>query len=187
MAHTPLRLAPHIAAAFSLLTVVTAQDAPIRFVPKDPMIRLSACDAPALLAALPSMHLGKLFAEPEVAAAIELGHRNYVAKVMRWTRVVDRLAGIAPDKVDIQARLQRQVFDLDWRDLRSGELIAVRLDERRFGLQSMLLLEPTAAAEGRLAQRFEAVANGLRAVADDGTVHEGWGNFAEQAIDTFGK
>lgn len=169
MAHTSSRPGSPLAATFSLLvaTTTTAQDAPVRFVPTEPMVRLAIQDAPALLAALPGTHFGRLLAEPDVAAAIEIARQNYVAKVTRWAQSVDRLEQLDPGKLDIETLLQRQVFDLDWRELHSGALFATRVPGSDYGVQSVLSVEPVAAIEGQLAQRFEQLANRLRAIAAD--------------------
>jgi len=168
MPDAPCRLVPPIAAALSLFAAVSAQDAPIRFAPIDPMIRLSICDAPALRAALPNTHLGRLFAEPEVAAAIATGRDHYVAKVQAWTSTVDRLLQLDPGRATVEALELREVMDLDWRDLATAELVATRLDGSEWsGVQTTLLLEPVAAAEGKLARRFERLQARLRAIAAD--------------------
>lgn len=160
----PRLLAP-IAATFCLLSPA-AQAPNIRFEPTEPMIRLSISDAPALLAALPGLHLGRLFAEPEVASAIEVGRRNYTGRIRSWTSAVDRLLQLEPARGTIAILMQREIVELDWRDLLTAELIATRLpDTERSTVQTTLLLEPVAAAEGRLAQRFEQLAARLRGLA----------------------
>jgi hypothetical protein len=170
MRHHPPRLAPPLAAAFSLFVAAfaVAQDTPTRFVAKDPMVRLRVDDLPALLAALPQTRLGKLFAARDVAAAIEQGRSNYVAKQMRWAHAVDRLLELDPARATVEMLVQREVIDLDWRDLASAALMATRLgDVDRNGVQTTMVIEPLAAVEGRLAQRFERLTGRLRTIAAD--------------------
>jgi len=157
-----------LVATLSLLSIATAQEQPIRFVPTRPIVRLAIENTPALLAALPEMHLGRLFAEPDVAAAIETARRNYTQKVARWSGCFDRLLQLDPTRASVDDLVQHAVMQLDWRDVHTGAMVATRsVADARPPVQNTLLIEPVAAAEGRLAQRFEQLATQVRTVAAD--------------------
>ncbi|MBL9077344.1 MAG: hypothetical protein JNL08_07570 [Planctomycetes bacterium] len=164
-----MRLAPPLVAAtllaaVSLSSAVAAQDDALRFVPREPMMRIAFDDVPALFAALPGMHLGRLFAEPDVARAIGLGRDAYVGKVRRWSDAVDRLLELQPDRATIEMLVERELMSLDWRDLQHAETIG-RRNEAVYGVQTTIALAPTPAAAGRLTQRFEQLLAQLRRLA----------------------
>jgi hypothetical protein len=154
-------------AASALLVAASAQDLPLRFVPERPMVRIGIHGVPALRAALPDTRLGRLFADPEVAAAIEIGRRNYAARIARWQDVHDRLHALAPGQTSGDALVQGALFALDWRDVAAGELIATRDPDQPQRVQTTLLVEPVAAAEGRWEQRFLTLLGRLRQLAAD--------------------
>lgn len=151
-------------AAFSSLAPLTAQGDSFGFQPKrTPMVRLAVHDAPGLLAALPDLAIGRLFAEADVARAIGLGRDAYVAKVQRWSAALDRLAELDPARVTFEGLVQREVMALDWRDLHGAELLGTLAENASpFGIQTVLLVRPTAASEARLAPRFEGLLTRLR-------------------------
>src|SRR5262249_15040700 len=93
------RFATAIAAWLALANVGAAQDA-VRFQARQPLARLEIRDLPALLASLPGTALGRLAAEPDVAAAFELGKQNFAALVARWTRIVDATVRLDPGRME---------------------------------------------------------------------------------------
>jgi hypothetical protein len=167
------RALTHLGAVLGAVAAVCAQSvAPttqLRFVPKQPVVRIAIHDLPALLEALPRTHFGKLFAEPDVAEAFATAQGNYAAKVEAWTDAVDALEKVDRTRVDLDAVAQRAFFGLDWRDFRSGEMVATRpADAEWYQMQSTFLLEPLPAAECRLAARFAALGERLREAAQLG-------------------
>ena len=151
-------------AAFSPLVPLAGQDGALGFQPKrTPLVRLAIHDAPALLAALPDLALGRLFAEPDVARAIGIGRDAYVAKVQRWSAALDRLAELDATRVTFEGVVQREVMALDWRDLRGAEILATSAEDGSpFDIQTTLVVQPTAQSEARLTERFAHLLGRLR-------------------------
>jgi len=170
-ASTLNRLVPILAATFAFALAGPAQD-PVRFVCRQPVVRVAIHDLPALLGALPGTAIGKLFAEPDVAAAFALGKKNYAAKIARWTHLIDAKLRLDPTTVDTATRMERAVYELDWRNFRSGEMSAVASESENRDPLITVLLDPLPAAESRLAQRFDALRTSL-------------GTGSEQKIDGF--
>ncbi|MBX3462196.1 MAG: hypothetical protein KF830_03420 [Planctomycetes bacterium] len=155
-----------VTATLALLSTLPGQDAPVRFVPREPLLQIGIHDAPALLAALPRLHLGQLFADAEVAAAIEVGRKEYVARVDRWRQTADRMLALDPGRVAAGTLLTRAIYDLDWREVASGEIVASQGDQP-FHVQTTMLLSPVPAAAGPWQERLLALRQQLQGLAAD--------------------
>lgn len=144
-----------------LQCVAIAQEPPVRFVLKGtPVVRVAVHDAPGFVAAIEKGKLGKLIAEPEFADAFASGVERFRAATQRWCNSLTALERLDANAVDWPLQVQRELWSIDWRDAKGGQLVASRVEGANAGrFQTTMLLEPTPAAEGRLSKRFTELAD----------------------------
>lgn len=141
---------------------VAAQDSPVRFQPKPGPIRIACDDLPGLCAALQNGPLGRLCAEPDTQAAIDQGLRGWLAPAQQWLALLDRLTALQPGAASLDELLIAEFYRTDWRAWRSIDLRAIGSDAAPRAIQSVLMLEPTAAAAPALTARYTALVERLK-------------------------
>ena len=145
----------------AIATAAVAQDEPVRFVTKTPFVRFAVHDAPGFLAAMPKTRLGKLLATPDVSGPFAEALQGFVHCTRGWAELVGALEAMDAGAVDWSTLLQKELWTLDWRDVKGLELISTRGGADTPTMQTTILLEPVTAAEGRLTQRFEALVDAV--------------------------
>lgn len=154
--------------ALAAAAAVTAQGGAPTFVPNPHMVRARAEDVPKLLAQLPQSAIGKLLAEPEVAAAWAAGLRRYRERADRHAALV---TAVYVRDVQVEPWLVAQlplldgfaaVRAIDLADLQRFELTAVRNEDHARDAHSAVILQCSPRAEGRWSGAFEKRAQALQ-------------------------
>ena len=162
------RLAVPPSCLLALASFVPAQGGAPTFVPKAHLVRMCAEDVPKLLEQLPQSGVGKLLADPEVAAAWSAGLRRYRERADRTAALV---AAISTLDIPIEPWIASQLplFDgfaavrtIDLGDLRRFEIAAVLDPENPQRPRSLILAQCSPRAEGRWTGAFEKRAETLR-------------------------
>lgn len=163
-----------------LAAIAVAQDgSPTFVIPREGLfVDLRADEVPALAAQLPKTALGRLLAEPDVAAAWQLGHdrlqrirerRQLVADFVKKLQLPNgefEMPGQGVDQLALESLLR-----VEWSDVRSFRFVGLMKEGRRVPIGAGVLRCPPK-AEGRLTRQFEATAKvladnpQLKAVAD---------------------
>lgn len=137
------------------------------FVPRPHLLRFAAEDVPALLAQLPQTAVGRLLAEPDVAAAFAAGRGRFAAIAARRAAVAEHvlthevalepwLLGDLPGQ-----RLYAALRVIDLADLARIEAVAVLPDGESQEAATAVLVGSTPRAEGRFGALFEQNARSL--------------------------
>lgn len=163
-----------------LATLAVAQDgSPTFVIPREGLfVDLRADEVPALAAQLPNTALGRLLAEPDVAAAWQLGHDRLQRIRARRQLVGDAVAKLQLPNGEIEMPGQgvdqlamESLLRVEWSDVRSFRFVGLIKEGRRVPIGAGVLRCPPK-AEGRLTRQFEATAKvladnpQLKAVAD---------------------
>jgi len=163
-----------------LATLAIAQDGSPSFViPREGLfVDLRADEVPTLANQLPSTALGRLLAEPDVAAAWQLGHERLQRIRARRQLVADAVAKLQRPKGEFEMPGQGvdqlaldSLLRVEWSDVRSFRFVGLRKEGRRVPIGAGVLRCPPK-AEGRLTRQFEETAKvlagnpQLKAVAD---------------------
>lgn len=132
----------------------------LQFVPKSPMVQMGISDLPALHAALPGTLLGRLVAEGDVVAAIEVGRRHQRELVERWLKLVEVAAALPePVALDGTDLVERAVLETPLADLTGITMYAALPpgDGRAIPME-IVEIGVRPANEGKHTRRFEDVA-----------------------------
>lgn len=163
-----------------LATLAVAQDgSPTFVIPREGLfVDLRADEVHALAAQLPSTALGRLLAEPDIAAAWQLGHERLQRIRARRQLVADAVAKLQLPNGEIEMPGQgvdqlamESLLRVEWSDVRSFRFVGLMKEGRRVPIGAGVLRCPPK-AEGRLTRQFEATAKvlaenpQLQAVAD---------------------
>ncbi|MFN7587222.1 MAG: hypothetical protein ACK5UQ_01725 [Planctomycetota bacterium] len=141
-------------------------------------VDLRADEVPTLANQLPSSALGRLLAEPDVAAVWQLGQERLQRMRARRQLVADAVAKLPQPNGEIERPGQgvdqlalETLLRVEWSDVRSFRFVGLMKEGRQVPIGAGVLRCPPK-AEGRLTRQFEATAKvladnpQLKAVAD---------------------
>lgn len=163
-----------------LASLAVAQDgSPTFVIPREGLfVDLRADEVPTLANQLPSTALGRLLAEPDVAAAWQLGHERLQRMRARRQLVAEAAAKLPQPNGEIEMPGQGvdqlaldSLLRVEWSDVRSFRFVGLLKEGRRVPIGAGVLRCPPK-AEGRLTRQFEETAKvlagnpQLKAVAD---------------------
>jgi len=157
---------PRVAVPVALVVLpcaAIAQEPPVRFVLKNPpIVRVAVTDLPGFVSAAQSTKLGRMLADPDVFDTFAGGVERFWNEPRRWADATRALEALDANRVDEDELVQRELWTLDWRTLKSAALVATQKDGSAAGaFQTTMLFEPTAGAEADLTQRFERLADAV--------------------------
>lgn len=136
-----------------------------RFVPGPTAFHFAIDDLPALLAGTAGTPLGKLFAEPDVAAALAAMLAERDRRVAAELAIGDELIALEPHALGRTELIARALDVAGWRSLKSLARLAQidPNDGERWRTHDVLLIEPADGHEAALVTAFDAAFKDLQA------------------------